>query len=91
MTIRRPARNSRCSSAAGVATMPLITTLNASTRTTAVASGAPSTSQNQGARAIATAANTTLERVDRVVTVGAIARGEPGQRTIARLTPARRS
>ena len=46
---RRPARNSRWSSAADVATTPLSTTLKASTRTTSVASGAPMAEQKSGA------------------------------------------
>ena len=87
ITIRRPARNSRCSSAAGVATMPSITMLAASRRTTFVASGAPISAQNAGAAATATSASITLDSVASVATVGAISRGDPGHRTIARLTP----
>ena len=86
--IRRPARNSRCSSAAGVATMPLITTLSAEHADDGGGRRVrPSPRRTRGATAIATAADATLESVDRVATVGAISSGEPGQRTIARLTP----
>ena len=88
ITIRRPARNSRCSSAAEVATTPLMTTLAASTRTIARRRPArPWRRRSRAPRGRRRRRARGSTSVESVATVGAISFGEPCQRTIARLTP----
>ncbi len=87
MAVRRPPWNSRCSSAAGVAANPSVTTLMSRTCTTIAAPESPIAPANVGASAIPPSARTTLEITDRVFTVGAIRAGSPGHRMMAKLTP----
>ena len=88
ISIRRPARNSRCSSAAGVATTPLM--IDAERRARGRRRWRPARPSPRRTRAPPPPRRRRRRcstAIEIVATVGAISRGEPGQRTIARLTP----